>query len=49
MSDEEFADAIYEAFLHATKTLGPDVRGMSCFMANWPQVSNLQAAHENAE
>jgi len=30
--------AIYEACLHAAKTLGPRVKGMSCFLHNWKQI-----------
>lgn len=28
-------EVLYNAFLHAIKTLGPKVKGMSCFMSNW--------------
>ena len=28
--------ALYEAFLEAAKSLGPQVKGMSCFVRNWP-------------
>jgi len=38
MDAKTFERAVYEACLHAARTLGPRVKGMSCFLHNWKQI-----------